>query len=111
MRTLVLTNFITGLILVLISLPMMANKIKPNRFYGFRTRRTLENPEAWYKANEFAGKQLFVAGIFTSLVAIGFAFIPGLDLLAYSIASLVAIVVALIIAVIRSMSYLNSLGE
>lgn len=111
MRTLILTNFITGLILALVSLPMMANKIKPNRLYGFRTRRTLENPEVWYKANEFAGKQLFVAGIFTSLVAIGFAFIPGLDLTAYSIASMAAIVAALIIAIIRSMSYLKSLDE
>jgi uncharacterized membrane protein len=111
MRILILTNFITGLILALISLPLMTNKIKPNGFYGFRTRRTLENPQIWYKTNEYAGKQLFTAGIFISLFSAGITFIPGLDSSTYSIAGLIALVAALITATIRSMLYLNSLDE
>jgi hypothetical protein len=40
---------------------MVLGKIPPHHFYGFRTRKTLSNPEVWYRANRLAGIDLIVA--------------------------------------------------
>ena len=42
-------------ILALVSIPLIANLVPPNRFYGFRTPRTLSNERIWYRVNRFAG--------------------------------------------------------
>lgn len=46
-----------------LAVPMIKKKISRNKFYGFRTAKTLSNDEIWYKANHFAGKALFAAGV------------------------------------------------
>ena len=51
-----------GLLFLLLGLPMAFNKIKPNGFYGFRTKKTLSNEKIWYAANCFSGKMLSIAG-------------------------------------------------
>jgi uncharacterized membrane protein len=53
---------------IALSIPMVLGKIPPNRFYGFRTRKTLSNPEIWYRANRAAGIDLIVAAV-ASLLA------------------------------------------
>jgi uncharacterized membrane protein len=111
MSPLILTNAAVGILLALVSLPMIDNKVKPNRIYGFRTRRTLSSPEIWYAANHYAGIQLFIAGICTALLAVLLALIPGVNLLTYSTISAVAIIVILTVAVIRSMIFVNSLDD
>ncbi len=52
----------TGLLVAVLSLPMMYDKIPPNSFYGFRTPRTLSDPNVWYPANRAAGRNLALAG-------------------------------------------------
>ena len=37
--------------------------VEPNRWYGFRGRRTLQDPGIRYKVNAFAGVCFFVSGI------------------------------------------------
>ena len=48
---------------VLISLPLMLKLVPPNRWYGFRTRKTLSNAEVWYEANYKGGVGLIVASV------------------------------------------------
>ncbi len=45
MQTLLFIYMGGGLLLVLIALPLIAGKIKPNLYYGFRVPTTLKNPE------------------------------------------------------------------
>lgn len=52
-------------ILILISLPLMLGKVKPNGLYGFRTKKTLSNERIWYKANKFTGWALVLSSIIT----------------------------------------------
>jgi uncharacterized membrane protein len=52
-----------GLSYSLLALPLIMKKIKPNRWYGFRVKKTLSNPEIWYKANQIAGKNMLLAGL------------------------------------------------
>jgi uncharacterized membrane protein len=56
-------------VLVLLGLPLYFRKIPPNRFYGFRTERTLNNPEVWYPVNRVTGGWMVVTGAITAAVA------------------------------------------
>jgi hypothetical protein len=39
---------VSGLLLCVLAIPMILKKVKPNFWYGFRVRKTLENPDIWY---------------------------------------------------------------
>ena len=61
--TLYLITIGGGLLIVLLAIPMILGKIRPNRLYGFRTRKTLSDTEIWYPANRTAGFAMVVAGL------------------------------------------------
>ena len=56
------------LIVLVASAPMSLGMAPPNRFYGFRTAKTLSSPEVWYPANRAAGWFMIAA----AAVALGF---------------------------------------
>lgn len=58
--------WISPVLIIALSIPMVLGKIPPNRFYGFRTRKTLSNLDVWYRANRLAGINLIIAS-FASL--------------------------------------------
>ena len=92
--------------LLWVSLPMIANAVPPNRFYGFRTRQTLSNERIWYRANRFAGWALFTASIVSAAVLVS---IPQESLLTPGVA--VGIFVApLLVALAASYIYLRRIG-
>ena len=43
------------LLILLLSIPMVLDRVPPNGAYGFRTPKTLSSPEVWYPANRAAG--------------------------------------------------------
>jgi len=110
MSTLAITNAAVGILLILVSLPLIANIVKPNPVYGFRTRRTLHDPDIWYAANHYAGIQLFSAGICIAILAVILALVHGLSPTTYSFISLAIIFVPLIVALVRSIHFVNSLN-
>jgi len=55
-------------VIAALSIPLMFNLVPPNDIYGFRTERTLSNPELWFRANRFAGCALFVAAVTSAAV-------------------------------------------
>jgi hypothetical protein len=44
-----------------ISIPLIFGLVRPNRWYGVRTRKTLSSPQLWYRANRVGGICLTVA--------------------------------------------------
>ncbi|ODT97675.1 MAG: hypothetical protein ABS79_07150 [Planctomycetes bacterium SCN 63-9] len=60
----------TGVLNILIALPLIRRRIPPNGLYGFRTRKTRANEQVWYDANAYSGHCLKLAGIAT--IAAGF---------------------------------------
>ena len=38
-----------GLLLILVAIPLIRKKIKPNHLYGFRVPQTLNDPDVWYQ--------------------------------------------------------------
>lgn len=59
------------LLMILVSVPMVMRRLPPNALYGFRTPKTLSNPQIWYEANRRAGVNLIVAAILTMLLCWG----------------------------------------
>jgi uncharacterized membrane protein len=45
--------------------------VPPNWIYGFRTTKTMSNPQIWYEANRHAGANLIVAGVWTMVLCGG----------------------------------------
>jgi hypothetical protein len=64
-----LVYMVAGGALVLLGLPLYFRKIPPNRFYGFRTERTLLNPDVWYAVNRVTGGWLVITGAIAAGVA------------------------------------------
>lgn len=49
-------------VLMAIAIPLVRQRIKPNRFYGVRTALTLRDDAAWYRTNRPFGKVMLVCG-------------------------------------------------
>jgi uncharacterized membrane protein len=85
MKLMLVTFVGTGLMLIGVAIPLIERRIKPNPFYGFRVRATLENPELWYDVNAYGGRHLLVGGFITSLAALLLFLIPDLSPNTYSL--------------------------
>ena len=67
---------LVGLMFVGLSIPLILERVPPNRYYGFRTAKTLSNPTTWYEVNRVSGTDLLVAGAlitFSSITMLVFA--------------------------------------
>ena len=106
--TLLKTIYILGgLLLILLSIPLILRKIPPNPWYGFRIRWTLEDPELWYSVNAYTGKWLVFVGLCAILGAIGLALIPGISLDMYAFGNLGIFAASFTLAIIQSMRFLR----
>ena len=100
---------ICGLVFVIISIPLILEKIPPNRWYGFRTEKTLSNSEIWYRINKYTGKDLFIVGILLLLIAP--VLFVSKDRLPETVINLLGllIVVLLVAIVVRGLLYLRKM--
>ena len=112
MMPLFLTMFlaVSGL-LICLSIPLIQRKVAPNRLYGFRVRRTLEDPNVWYPANAYAAWRMLWAAIAATIVAVGAYFIPGVELAVYASIVGAAWVIGLVIGLAQSFNYLGKLPD
>jgi uncharacterized membrane protein len=108
MATLLILIVSSGLLLAALSVPLILRRIGPNPLYGFRVKRTLEDPAVWYPVNAYAAKRLLVVGLVISVSGILLFFVPGVDLLVYALANAGIAFVGLSSAVIQSFLYLRS---
>ncbi len=98
-----------GLLLVGLSIPLIQRRIKSNYWYGFRTKRTLNNSEVWYEVNAYAGKRLLISGLITTSAAIVLYFIPGLTVDGYALGMTVFALGPLMVGLSQSFHYLDQL--
>ncbi len=98
-----------GLLLALISLPLIAGKVKPNPFYGFRVPLTLENPEIWYATNKYFAKRQLIVALIEIGAAIGLYFWPNITMDVYALSVLAVFIVAFSVASIQGWRYMKTL--
>lgn len=101
---------VAGLGLVLLALPLIKRKAKPNWLYGFRVPKTLNDPHLWYEVNAYFGRWLLASGVATVLAAVGF-YLAGLSLDAYAWAVLAGFAVVFVPGLALSWRHMNQLAE
>ncbi len=98
-----------GLLLALLSLPLVAGQVKPNPFYGFRVRSTLENPEIWYAVNKYFAKRQLVVALIEVVTATGLYFWPNIGVDGYALSVLGVFVAAFTVAFFQGWRYMKTL--
>ncbi len=99
---------LSGLMIALVSLPLIASRVPRNHLYGFRTAKTLSADEIWYPANRYSGRQMLGAGLATaaaSLLLLPFAAWLPID--AVGLLGTALMLTPLGVALYRSFRYLN----
>ena len=109
MQTLLILYVVSGLLLIAVSIPMIRGWVNPNWIYGFKVRKTVENPGIWYPANAYAGRWLLACGVVTVVAAVGFYRVPDLTVDSYSLLCAAATLGSLALAVVMSFRYLKTL--
>lgn len=61
---------IPALLLFVVAVPLVAGLIPRNRFYGFRTAKTLSDDGIWYRVNRLAGFAVMIASAVYGVVAV-----------------------------------------
>lgn len=87
-----LTFICTALLLIGLAIPMCLRRIGPNRFYGFRTRHSMEDEKIWYATNVVCGWWLVVTGSLMLIVVV-VAWLARLGEDAFAVAETVAVLV------------------
>ncbi|WP_404308219.1 SdpI family protein [Neorhodopirellula lusitana] len=103
--------FIVGGLLIGLSLPLIYGKVPPNLSYGFRVRRTLDDPSIWYPANAYAGWQILWVGVVGMVVAVATYLIPNVELGVYTSIVGVTYGVGVVVMLVRSFVYLGKLPK
>jgi hypothetical protein len=109
MATLLALYVGAGLLLIVLVVPLIRRKVRPNNWYGFRVRQTLADPDIWYAVNAYAAEYLLVVGVITVLTAVGLYRMSGITLDAYALACGGIILAALAVCVACSFRHLARL--
>lgn len=111
-RTFLLAVFLFGgTILIGISIPLIQGRLRPNPWYGFRVRRTLEDPDLWYPVNAYSGWWGLSVGVAEIVVAAVLYSVADLNVALYaSIVGAVA-VGGVMIALMQCFRYLHRLTK
>jgi uncharacterized membrane protein len=108
--TVLMVTFVTiGIVLAAVCIPLILERIPPNRLYGFRVRKTLEYPEIWYPVNKYGGARLLMSSLLLIMAAIGYTQIPGISIDVYKYAVLTTWIVGCIIGFLSSFRYMGTL--
>ena len=110
MEILVVLFLVSGLLQVGLALPLMAEKIKPNLWYGFRVKQTMEDPALWYAVNRYGAKRLLVSGLIFAAASVSLYFVPGLSVDGYAVGCLIAFGVPFTIGMSQTWQYLKQIS-
>jgi hypothetical protein len=96
--TLGLSSIVSGVLVFLLSLPLLKDKIGPNRWYGVRIRKAFESRENWFKLQRFGARKLILwSGVLVACGAVAllvpFNANQTVPLLAFSFAPLIVLLV------------------
>ena len=109
MPQLILLYIAGGILMILLAIPLYLGKIKPNLWYGFRIRKTLENPEIWYPVNKYGAGWMMFSGLVTVLCSMAFALIPGISLDGYATSCALTFATVTTVGLVITFRYMDTL--
>jgi uncharacterized membrane protein len=59
-----------GVVFAALGVPLWRGRVRPNFWYGCRTRRTLSDERVWYAVNRVTGRDMIFAGACTAASAV-----------------------------------------
>lgn len=71
---------------IVLSIPLIQRRVKPNRLYGLRVPATFADEWVWYEANARSGRDLLYLGVAGLIAAVALAIWPHISLINYAIA-------------------------
>lgn len=111
MQALIIVYVGGSLLLIALSIPMWAGKVRPNWWYGFRIKETLENPRLWDAVNRHAGKRLFITGAGTLAAAVGLVLVPDINVDGYALGCLAVFLILFLVGMAQSFRFLRTQRE
>ncbi len=98
-----ISDLLTGLLLVLVSIPLIRRKVARNRWYGVQIPKAFASEANWYAINAVGGQWMAGAGILLALAGAFVLFSPPTTLAGVLIASLapVPLVLLTLVPVLR----------
>lgn len=107
MTIVAVSTLLAGLLIFLISLPLVYRKVPMNRFYGIRIPASFESAERWYAINAYGGRQMALwSWLITVTGALGFL-VPREHFLTYAWINVGVTVLAVLIPVVRVYRWSN----
>ncbi|MBX3300485.1 MAG: SdpI family protein [Acidobacteria bacterium] len=95
-QALILIFAVVGALFVALGIPLVYDKVPPNAFYGFRTRKTLSDENIWYAVNRVTGRDMtYIGVVITVLSLVLFALTFWID----AMISIAVLVVVLLLSV------------
>lgn len=91
----------SGLLIVLLAIPLILRRVPPNAVYGIRTKASFASDADWYRINAIGGRYLVFSGIIVLAVGIVGFFLPVSARDAYSLSATVITLLAVIVPCIR----------
>jgi len=88
-----------GALEILMGMPLMYGKIKPNWFYGFRLPKTVSNKEIWYEVNKQTGRDFIISGMIIVIVSL-FLMVFNLNFDVVTIATIQVFILMALMAII-----------
>lgn len=98
-----------GLLLALISLPLVLRKVPPNSLYGLRVHATFADREVWYAANAAAGRDLVIVGLGVAALGLWLGTMPTLEPMTRALVGSGALVLGLLVATAIGVARANRL--
>ncbi|HPH02983.1 MAG TPA: SdpI family protein [Spirochaetota bacterium] len=105
---------VVGLVLVAGGIPLAMRKVRPNPWYGFRTKSTMSDERLWFAANASAGRVLVTGGIVAILTVVFLYFqdVPEAERKArFSSAALMLVTIDMLVVILVSAFRLRTIKK
>ena len=97
-----------GIVFIVIGIPLLQGKVKPNHWYGCRTQKTLSDEKIWYAVNRVTGRDLIIGGFLLGISSLAlFIFGGGMNATLAVIILLSEMLLSVAAMVVNSLRYQN----
>lgn len=109
MNATAIVTLLSGVLIFLVSLPLIRRKVPMNHVYGFRFPAAFESNQRWYDINAYGGRLMAFGSI--PIMAAGMAglFLPGDWFLPYASAATAVTVISLLVPLVLVMRWSRKL--
>jgi hypothetical protein len=100
MTTVAITILLSGVLIFLLSLPMIYRKVPMNHFYGVRIPAAFESDQRWYDINAYGGRLMAIGALPIVGAGVTGLFLPTDWLLPYAWAATVVTLVSVLVPLV-----------